>query len=162
MCDNCRRAVGPLTLLILLVGSRFSPGQDVPTPPDPEIAALDAKIKQFLEGVSMGQGADAYDELLAGSRLKQTDKEKALQELIAKTDELKSKYGEYRGFEKAASKRIGRDLALFRYLYKCQDYPVVWYFTFYRAATSGDPLADNGVWRVIAVRFDTRLDLLWF
>lgn len=162
MSANCRKATYLLTSLVLLAAGRSSLAQEVTAQPDSDMVALDDKIKQFLEGVSAGQAADAYGELLASSHLKKKEKETALNGLITKTVELEEKYGEYRGFEKVAAKRIGRDLMLFRYLYKCESFPVVWYFTFYRTPSPGETPPENGTWRVIAVRFDTRLELLWF
>jgi hypothetical protein len=55
---------------------------------------------------------------------------------------------------------IGRDLVLLRYLYKGENFPVVWYFTFYRTTAAGE--TGPGTWRTIAVRFDTDLELLGF
>ena len=124
------------------------------------LVAINARVSQFLEGVSMGQAQSAYPELLAGSRLlKQAD---ALKDLIEKTNELDEKYGRYRAFEQIAAKRIGGDLVLLKYLYKCEDFPVVWYFTFYRTPSPGETAAENEIWRVITVRFDTELELLAF
>ena len=147
---------------IVLIVSLLSPWS-VPTAlaqaaePDPELTALDTRIKTFLEGVKEGQAQTAYQELLAGSQL--LKQKEALGELVAKTQELQAKYGEYRGFEQIAAKKIGSgDLILIRYLYKCRDFPVVWYFTFYRAPGETPPEENN--YRVVAVRFDTELDLL--
>jgi len=148
-----------IAFCLLFVGN-ISFGQDVTAQPDPVLVAIDARVSQFLEGVSMGQAQSAYPELLAGSRLlKQTD---ALKDLIEKTNELEQKYGRYRAFEQIAAKRIGGDLVLLKYLYKCEDFPVVWYFTFYRTPSPGEAAAENEIWRVITVRFDTELELLAF
>ena len=147
-------------LLMFLFVSGVSSAQDVATTPDPVLVALDARVSQFLEGVSMGQAQSAFSELLAGSQLlKQGD---ILKEVIEKANELKSKYGRYRAFEKISAKRIGGDLVLMKYLYKCENFPVVWYLTFYRTPSPGEPTAESDTWRVIAVRFDTNLDLLGF
>jgi hypothetical protein len=86
--------------------------------------------------------------------------DKALKQLTDKTKQLQTEYGRYRGYEQIAAKRIGEDLVLLRYLYKCEHFPVVWYFTFYRTSTPGEPLRGSGDWRVITVRFDTKLELL--
>ena len=47
-----------------------------------------------------------------------------------------------------------------RYLYKCENFPVVWHFTFYRTPGAGDARAKGAAWRVVAVRFDTELEQL--
>ena len=152
-------AMGLAVLSLALAGPAAS-GQEPATPADPVLVDLDARISQFLEGVSMGQAQTAYQELLAGSQLlRQSD---ALKGLIEKTNELEEKYGRYRAFEKVAAKRVGGDLVMLKYLYKCEDFPVVWYFTFYRTPDGGAAAADTDTWRVITVRFDTELELLAF
>ena len=111
-------------------------------------------------GISHGSAQKkAFEEFLIGSPLlkKTADRES----LLKKTSELTGLFGEYRAFERISAKRIGNDLVLMKYLYKCEDFPVVWYFTFYRTqapSTSETPPA-KGPWRVIAVRFDTELEL---
>jgi len=147
-------------LFVLLAGVRSSPGQEVPTEKDPVLVALHAKVSQFLEGVSLGQAQTAYQELLAGSQL--LKKKEALKELTEKTNELEKKYGEYREFEQIAAKRVGSDLVLLKYLYKCENFPVVWYFTFYRIPAPGETTPESDNWRVVIVRFDTELELLGF
>jgi hypothetical protein len=127
---------------------------------DPLATMLAGKASQFLEAVSEGKAPDAYRVLLDGSLLsKQTE---ALKALVSKTGELETKYGKYRAYERIGMRKVGSDLVLLKYLYKCEQFPVVWYFTFYRTpASSGLPPEDD-TWRVIAVRFDTDLDALWY
>jgi len=119
------------------------------------IETLDGKVRQFLEGISAGETQSAYDELLINSRL--ASQEQALADLIDKTKQL-DKFGEYRAFEQIAAKRLGKDLVLLKYLYKCEDFPVVWYFSFYRTSVAG--ATEPGKWRIITVRFDTNLERL--
>jgi hypothetical protein len=159
MSSNDRAATGLLMVLILLAGGRVSPGEEVPPEKDPVLVDLDAKVSRFLEGISMQETQNAYQGLLVGSRL--LKQEKALQELIQRTKQLQTKYGPYRRFEQIAAKRIGSDLVLLRYLYKCEDFPVVWFFAFYRTPTPGETPPEKAPWRVVTVRFDTELELLW-
>lgn len=156
-CDH-RVATCLLTLLVFHVGGRISPAQEPPTEPGAVTQKLDARINLFLEGVSGDDAQSAYDELLKDSRLLQ---QKALKGLIEKTGELK-KYGKCLGFEQIAVKPIGKDLVLMKYLYKCEDFPVVWYLSFYRTPAAAGAAPTNDTWRVITVRFDTELELLWF
>ena len=158
MSLNHRTATCLIVSLILLAGAGVSPAQDTPLEKDPVLLALDAKVSQFLEGVSIGETQNAYQELLAASPL--IRRAKALKDLTEKTQQLGTKYGRYCGFEQIAAKRVGRDLVLFRYLYKCEDFPVVWYFTFYRASPPGETPPEKVPWRVVTVRFDTELELL--
>lgn len=158
MTCNHRGAAGLLMLLVLLVGGGASPGENAPLEKDGELLELDARVGQFLNAVSMGETQTAYQELLAGSRL--IKQEKALQELSEKTAQLPVKYGLYCGVEQISAKRVGKDLVLLRYLYKCRDFPVVWHFTFYRTPTPGETPPEKAAWRVVTLRFDTELERL--
>ena len=155
MIQQRRVAIGLWALLLCVWGVRVSPGQE---PSDPVINKLHEEVNHFLEGVSLGTTQTAYEDLLKGSQLlKQT---KAVEVLVEKTSQIKSRYGEYRAFEQIAAQRVGNDLVLLQYLYKCENFPVVWYFTFYRTPGRGDIPQENDNWRVIIVRFDTELELL--
>ena len=159
MFTGYRIAVYAAALLsILPVTGRHALGQGAPAELDDTILALDARVADFLEGVSGGPAQNAYAELLAGSEL--LKQKEALDELVKKTAELEGKYGRYKGFERIAARRVGKDLVLMRYLYKCENFPVVWYFAFYRPGSAGP--AENADWRAVIVRFDTNLELLGF
>ncbi|MEE8450673.1 MAG: hypothetical protein V3R99_02130 [Thermoguttaceae bacterium] len=132
--------------------------QEYAAEPDRELVALDDKISQFLSDVATGETEAAFTALLEGSQL--ADQEKPLAALIEKTKELETKYGKHLDSEQIAAKRIGKDLVLLKYLYKCENFPVVWHFVYYR--TTNETLPENGTWRVITVRFDTELERLWF
>jgi hypothetical protein len=150
-----RRVVLTAAALWLATGSLWA---DELKEKDPLLSMLDGRVAQFLEGVSLGQSRSAFSDLLAGSQLlKQTD---AVKDLVARTNELETQYGKYRGFERVLARRIGSDLVLMHYLYKCENFPVVWRFAFYRAPGSQEVSGKSGSWRVVAVRFDTDLDQL--
>jgi hypothetical protein len=152
--------MGLSALLTCLSAARVSPAQE---PSDPVIGALHEKVAQFLEGVSLGTPtatSTAYQALLAGSPLQK--QAQAVEALIEKTDRLQEQFGPYREFEQIAARRVGNDLVLLKYLYKCESFPVVWYFTFYRTPRADVPPEKNDTWRVIIVRFDTELELLGF
>lgn len=157
MSCHYRTAICPLMILVLLAGPAVSLAQDPPIESDTELDKLDARVKRFLDGVSADDVQSAYEDLLAGSQLLQ---QKSLKELIEKTGELK-KFGKCHGFEQIGAKPVGKDLVLLRYLHKCEDFPVVWYFGFYRTPDNDATAAGNGAWRVVSVRFDTQLELLW-
>jgi hypothetical protein len=128
--------------------------------PDVEIAPLEEKVARFFEEMSAGPPLGAYQQLLAGSWLaKEKD---GLKTLAEKTAELKDKYGECRRPEKIVAKRVGVDVVLLKYLYKCERSPVVWHVTFYRPPSRGAAggVETGGNWEVIAVRFDTDLESL--
>ena len=146
-----------LMVLVLPCCAASSLGQEPNKEPNAELEKLDATVKTFLEGVSGNDAETAYKELLAGTQLL---KQEAFKELVEKTLELK-KYGKCHEFEQIGVKLVGKDLVLLKYLYKCTDYPVVWYFNFYRTPTDASAPSDGDTWRVVTVRFDTRLELLW-
>jgi hypothetical protein len=138
-----------------LSGGRVALAQE---PSDAEVDKLEARASQILESVSLGTTKTAYEQLLAGSPLlKQTE---AVEDLVRKTEQLNDRYGQYVEFEPIASRRVGRDLVLLRYLYKCESFPVVFYFTFYRTPRTDMPAEKSNNWWVIIVRFDTELELL--
>ncbi|MHB1038337.1 MAG: hypothetical protein ACYC35_20815 [Pirellulales bacterium] len=148
-----------LTVFALSLGRLALPEQAAISPEDPLPAALDARIRPFFEEVAAGGAETAYPQLLAGSSLqKQTE---AVKSLIEKTKTLVKKYGEYRAAESIDMKRVGKDLVILRYLYKCDDFPVVWYFTFYRDfKTAAAATDEKSNWVLVSVRFDTELEML--
>ena len=148
-------AAGLSVLLLCSSGGRVAIAQEAS---DTDVEKLKARVSQFLEGVSLGTTKTAYDQLLAGSPL--LKKTEAVDDLVQKTDQLKDTYGQYLEFEPIASRRVGKGLVLLRYLYKCESFPVVFYFTFYRTPRSDIPMEKTDGWRVIIVRFDTELELL--
>jgi hypothetical protein len=151
-----RRIVVAVAIVLLAVSRPVLAAPDEGKEKDPVLSTLDGRVTQFLEGVSLGQPQSAFADLLAGSQLlKQAD---ALKDLVARTKDLEAKYGAYRAFEKVSAKRIGSDLVLMRYLYKCENFPVVWHFTFYRTPGSGETKSKSGIWRAVVVRFDTDLE----
>jgi hypothetical protein len=154
------RAVGwaGMLLTLALADGRTSAAQDIVKEKDAVLTPLDGRVSQFLDGVSLGQTQNAFKELLADSQLaKQAD---AVKDLVVRTNDLETKYGKCQAFEQISAKRVGNDLVLMRYLYKCENFPVVWYFTFYHTPNSAGSSSKNGIWRVVAVRFDTNLEVL--
>lgn len=158
MFDRRLFAIGLLMVSIMFAAENVSLAQDPAAVPDPVVVALQARVSQFLEGVSAGGAQKAYKELLKGSPLaKQKD---AIKEFVQRTNELETKYGKPWEFEKISAKRAGKDLVLLKYLYKCENFPVVWYFTFYRTPAQEETTSDGGTWRAVIVRFDTQVELL--
>ncbi len=130
-------------------------GQDAD---EPVIDVLNLKATQFLNGIAVKQeGAveKSFDDLLANGPLRgHTEK------IVASMKEL-DKFGDFRESHLIAKRRIGDDLVLLQYLAELERYPVIWYFTFYRAYKKGDPPpAFDQNWMVVNVRFSTKLDSL--
>ncbi len=157
MFSNRSTSICLLTVLIVFQSGRISFGQPAAEEPVSELDKLDATVKTFLEGVSANLAEKAYQELLAGTQLLKQD---AFKDLVDKTADL-TKYGKCHAFERIGVRSVGEDLMLLKYLYKCKQYPVVWYFSFYRTPVDAAAGSEKGAWRVVSVRFDTRLELLW-
>jgi hypothetical protein len=155
MSSKHRLLVGILTVAVCLTVGQISSGQENV---DPVVGQLHAKVSLFLEGISHGSALKAFQEFLVLSPLSRKTADRDA--LIKRTGELTELYGDYRAFEQISAKRIGADLVLMKYLYKCEDFPVVWYFTFYRTPSRDRPGDTVDAWRAIIVRFDTELELL--
>lgn len=127
---------------------------------DPVVESLHQRVGRFLEQVSSGTSVPtAYQDLLSGGPL--STRKSELDDLIKKTDKISEMYGEYRAFEQVFTRRVGADLVFMKYLYKCQKFPVLWHITFYRPPVQANPPSESGsAWQVIAIRFDTNLEVL--
>jgi hypothetical protein len=144
--------VSLLTVAITSQAARAQPSGD-----DPLVDSLDFKVMQFFDAVILKEVETGLNELLAGSQL--LKQKEQISTLISKTQDLEKRFGTFRNYERVGARRVGQDLVLLRYLYKCEQFPVVWYVSYYRDFNRGDPDdADN--WRVIAIRFDTDLEVL--
>ncbi len=128
---------------------------------DATVPRLHSKVSVFygdLAGEKLSE-AEAYAKLLQDSPLSKPNRKRQIDEIVRRTKLLESHFGTYRGFERIAAKPVGKDVIVLKYLYKCQDFPVVWYFTFYRDLTENGA-ADGGRWFVVAIRFDADVELL--
>ncbi len=126
---------------------------------DPITEFLNTKAVDFLGGIGSEEGINkSFEVLLTGSPL-QNDQEK-MQMMVARTKELRTKYGEYRKVTPLPVRRVGDNLVLMRYLYECERYPVIWYFTYYRTFKANETPRDTEGWVLVAVRFDTDLESL--
>ena len=94
-------------------------------------------------------------ELLIGSPLK--DRKEAIATLTQQAGQLEKQYGAYLNHERVAYKMHGSDLMLVRYLFKCEKFPVIWNFYFYRPGNSGLTKRD---WTLIELKFDANLESL--
>ena len=136
--------------LTLLVNSSVIAQEDV------EVELLQTRIEKFFENINDEniERERAFNDLLAEGPLRAREE---IKELVGKIDDFEKAYGEYVESEPVFAKQIGKDLVLLRYLYKMQKYPIVWYFTYYRPPSV---TGEENNWVIIAVRFDTRLELL--
>ncbi len=126
---------------------------------DPAVEFLHTKATDFLGGIGSEGGVDKSFEVLLTSSPLQNDQEK-MQMMIARTKELRAKYGEFRKVTPLPARRVGENLVLLKYLYECERYPVIWYFTYYRVFKPNETPRDTENWVLVAVRFDTDLESL--
>lgn len=152
-----RLATAILCLAGMLIAITPAGGQELS---DPVFETLHQRMSRFLEQLSAGTSVPtAYDDLFSGGPLSARKNE--LDDLITKTEKIGETYGPYREFERVYSRRIGTDLVFMKYLYKCQRFPVLWHVTFYRPPERGELGSESGgAWQVIAIRFDTNLEVL--
>jgi hypothetical protein len=128
--------------------------------PGPVVSKLQEKVAHFLEGIAKGDEANAFAELLVGSQLLEQDG--AVRGLIEKSKDIVKRYGAHRDTEQVSAKRIGKDVVILKYLFKCEKFPVVWYFTYYRDFGRSSASSGEDQWAVISVRFDTQVELLGY
>lgn len=148
-----------VSTLVLVTTQAQGQGPDVSV--DATVTRLHSKISVFFADVAGEQltAAEAYAKLLQESPLSKPNRKQQIDAIVRRTKLLESRFGTYRGYERIAAKPVGKDVIVMKYLYKCQDFPVVWYFTFYRDL-AGNAAAEGGRWFVVAIRFDADVELL--
>jgi hypothetical protein len=143
-------------LLACWAFASHAPAQEEDASKNPIVIELDRRVEQFLDGVSEGDQDSAFAGLLLGSQL--LEQEDEYEALVEASKQIENRYGAYRDSEQVSAKRIGVDLVLLKYLFKCERFPVIWYVAFYRhtrTATSGSD------WVVISLSFDTQVERLF-
>jgi hypothetical protein len=132
-------------------------GQNGPSN-DTVVQTLDAQVDRFFDAISTGEAGPALETLLAGNNA--LLRSASLAELQTSTAQIPARFGAYRGHEQVSARRIGQDLVLLKYLYKCERFPVVWHFAYYRTSAADEMGTSTLQWTPITVRFDTDLELL--
>ncbi|MDR3181852.1 MAG: hypothetical protein LBT89_02860 [Planctomycetaceae bacterium] len=117
---------------------------------------FDTKIKGFFSNLAKGETQSALDELLRQSPLGNPAAANQVGELKTQIDELKMQFGNILDSEKLDVKHFGEDITVIRYILKCEQYPVVWTFTFYRKPVQ--TLSVLNPWALIELHFDTALN----
>lgn len=128
-----------------------------------ELEPLAESVQNFFEQISNpAEGTKSgLETLLKNSPFEGSAKDEMIKTLAEKIDGISQQFGSYVSFEPIGVKRIGRDLIVLRYLYKCQNYPLVWYFIFYRPTPSENETAVKN-WQVIHLYYDSQLNIpIW-
>ena len=149
----------PVTIAFFAFISAAACGQE---PMSAEVAAevkiLRSRVDEFFRSLttkSLGGPERAVRQIVDNGPLKERNDD--ISKLIEQALTLDQKYGPYTGHEEVQVKPVGSDLIFLRYLYKGEKFPVVWCFTFYRAAPIGGISRD---WTLIALKFDAKVDTL--
>lgn len=155
----CALAIAAVVLACFRMRDSETQAQTQTTPVAFDLETLRESIGNFFENMSdPSKGASkAVEDFLKNSSLSENDKTKT-----KFSDDIRliaQNFGPYVSYEPIGVKTVGTDLVVFRYLYKCQNYPVVWYFTYYRPrAKTVDATTSSASWTLIGFRFDTNLD----
>jgi len=159
-------AVWPMLLVLALVFSPLLSGRVACQEPgadrtDAEVAKVRRLANRFLQSIAPRSEAGletAFSELFAGSPLAESFREPTaeMQRLLEETSQIQQRFGRVQAIEWLDAKRLGEDVILLRYLFKCRDYPVLWYFTYYNDFSRSD--GETKHWIVVSVRFDTDLE----
>jgi hypothetical protein len=122
-----------------------------------EVELLQGRVEQFFANLTntMLGPENAVRTIVGNGPLK--DRNEDINKLISQAEALDQRYGAYVGHEAVGERAVGKDLVFLRYLYKGDKFPVVWHFTFYRTGPNG---ALNRGWQLIALRFDSKLEVL--
>lgn len=143
--------------LILLLPAWAAAQDNVSAELQPDVAVIKEKIEAFFTQLA-GPMPDAEHAVRAiigdGPLQSRTDD---IKKLIDQAQSLDTRVGPHKSHESVGSRNVGSDLLFLRYLYKGERYPVVWHFTFYRTLSSAGLKTD---WKLIALRFDTKVETL--
>ncbi|MDR3199439.1 MAG: hypothetical protein LBU34_16340 [Planctomycetaceae bacterium] len=143
-----------LLFLLFLPSVPLRPVKAQPTTGD-SYKELDDKIRAFFDHLISGNTTNAFDNLLLQSPLGSSSA--PVTEIRTKLDETKKHVGDFHAYEFYLAKPVGKDIVLIRYILKCEYYPVIWTFTFYRKpslqGSTGTP------WQLVEMRFDSNLDI---
>jgi hypothetical protein len=145
-------------LALLWTTSAFAQGPNALLASDPDIQRLDGQVRQFFGMLAEGRVNEAFDGLLTDSPA--LERSPSIADLKKNAQEVERRFGPHLGHEQVRARRVGQDVIVLKYLYKCERFPVVWYFTFYRTADVDEATVPSMTWRLITVRFDTQIELL--
>jgi len=134
----------------LLITGRSAWGQDNKT-----LENLKTRVAGFFTKLAdkEQQPKQVFKDILAEGPL--AKRNEAIGNLVIRFERLKKDCGKYLGSEAVFERKAGSDLVILKFLYKAENYPVVWYFTFYHR-----PDDKKNKWILISLRFDTRLEQL--
>lgn len=141
----------PGTLAILVVVNSFGIAQE------DDSRRLAEKVDQFFENLANpnSTATAVFNELLDGSLLASPQSSEKLLALLDEYKKLEPRYGAFLEAKEVDVRRVGNSLIFLTYLYKAEQFPVVWRFVYYRPP-SDEP--DGPDWFVVRLSFDTKIE----
>jgi len=132
--------------------------RDCPAQADADVQILTARVERFFGNLAspIVLPANAFSDLLQEGPL--SGKTEQLNGFVEEYGKLQGRYGKFLQARLVNVKRLDSDLVLLTYLYKCEQFPVVWRFAYYRPPLNG---VEPPSWRVVRLSFDTELERLW-
>ncbi|MCL2742899.1 MAG: hypothetical protein FWE67_03515 [Planctomycetaceae bacterium] len=123
----------------------------------PAVKPLDDNIRAFFDelisGVSVSRTLDTW---MRNNLTGYAAGSPTVEDVKTKLADVKTKFGEFRAYDRIDVKQIGSDLVIIRYLLKCDFRPVVWTFVFYRQPVfAGSATPSANPFRVLDFRFET-------
>lgn len=145
----------PVGIGLMFSVTVFSQGQNNVAVSDPDVQRLDGQARQFFGFLAEDRVSDAFDDLLIDSPA--LERSPSIDDLKKSAQEISRRFGPNLGVEQVQAKRVGQDVIALAYLYKCERFPLVWRFTYYRTADVDEMAAPTMNWKLIALSFDTDL-----
>ncbi|GHT36826.1 hypothetical protein FACS189427_09030 [Planctomycetales bacterium] len=121
------------------------------------VKPLDDNVKTFFDELISGASTSkTLDDWMRNNLTGYVAGSQPVEDTKTKLADVKTKFGEFRAYDRIDIKQVGSDLIIIRYLLKCDYRPVVWTFVFYRQPVfSGTAAPSAAPFRVIDLRFET-------
>jgi hypothetical protein len=148
-------------IAILLATASAAAQESVTAEMQPEVTIVKQRAEEFFTQLA-GPTPDAeraVRAIIANGPLQDPARTEDIKKLIDQAQTLDQRVGAYKGHEWVSSRTVGSHLIFVRYLYKGDRFPLVWYFTFYRATANG-PAGTIREWTLISLRFDNKVEVL--
>jgi len=147
-----------ICFLLLLPTLRFIPteAQTTSTADTTRDSDFDSRIQTFFTAIKRGDYTSAFEGLLHQSLLASLDTEQR-SKFRSGIDDLEKEFGKLISWERYESKDIGKDIVQVRYIFKYEQHPVIWTFSFYRKPVVAPISGTSTSWVLVGLNFDTEL-----
>jgi len=145
-----------ICFLLLLPTLRFVPTGAQTTSTADSTSDFDSRIQTFFTALTRGDYTSAFEGLWHQSLLASLDTEQR-SKLRSGIDDLEKEFGKLISWERYESKDIGKDIVQVRYIFKYEQHPVIWTFSFYRKPVVAPKSGTSTSWVLVGLHFDTEL-----